>query len=111
MRIKKHIPFIQKFCNKCSAKNRNNLLRKASPSEILSLCECVLNVYKGHVPIEPKTLRRLRIYKKDLLHLLTRKSKVDTKRKRLIQKGGFLPLIASSVIPFLISTIFDGAKI
>lgn len=101
-----NIEFIKRL-KKASPKNRQLLLKNASDDEILSLCECSENVYKGNVPIRPRLVEQLRPYAKDIRRLIHRKGKIPHKRKLLIQKGGFLPAVLGAAIPVIISIVSE----
>jgi hypothetical protein len=95
-----NIGFIKKF-KTAGEQQRKKYLTQAAPSEIHSLCECVLNVCNGNIPINKRALVRLKPYKETLRKISAGKGT----RKLLIQKGGFLPLIASAVLPALLGSI------
>jgi hypothetical protein len=83
-------------------------LKKASVDEIHSLCECTLNVCNGNVPVSQRTLNRLKPYARSIKKIS--QGKVKNKRKYLIQHGGFLPLIASAVLPIIGSLVGELIK-
>jgi hypothetical protein len=84
--------FLKSCCTKC-AKTRKCRIRKASARQIKTLCECAFNVYKGNVELPKSTVNRLRPYRKELKDLSFRKLRL-AKKKRILQKGGFLPILA-----------------
>lgn len=104
--LSKHHRFICKVCSPhLSSKSRKLLLSKASDEEIFAVCECICNVVEKHCPIQKSTLKKLVPFKNQLLKLGSGKSfaSLTERRKILSQKGSgtFLPLIASSVISYL----------
>ena len=107
-RIHKHSDFIRRF-HKCSPKTRERYLREASAEEVRSLCECALNVYQGNIPVKPKEVVRLKPHKETLKALSFGKGGINKKRNILIQKGGFLPLLAAAVIPLLGNLLFNNS--
>jgi len=98
--ILSHYDFIKEVKN-CKSKTRNKYLSKASPAQIRSLCECVHNVYSGSVPVTSQIVEKLRPYAKDIKRLTYKRGKAECKRKYLIQKGGFLPILLGAVLPIL----------
>jgi len=86
--------FLKSCCTK-HASLRRSRIRKASPQQIKTLCECARNVYKGNVPLPKRTVDKLRPYEKHLHELGFKKLKLDHK-KRILQRGGaiFLPILA-----------------
>ena len=113
-RLRRHIDILRAI-KSCSKKQRKALLESASKDQVHCLCECVLNVLNGNVPIDCKKKEKLRKYKKVLYQLSIRKGKKKkgywaNKKNLLIQRGGFLPVllgpilgIASSILSNLIS--------
>lgn len=68
----------------------------------------------GNIPIDKKNLKRLKKYKKDMRTLKNyndQKKPIRTKRKILIQRGGFLqfviPALLSSAIGALINKVIE----
>src|ERR1700679_269884 len=98
--IKKYAAFIKRF-HKCTPSKRQKYLKEASAEQVRSLCECALNVTNGNIPIKGKLLSRLKPHKKLLRTISFGKGGVETKRRLLIQKGGFLPALAAAIIPLL----------
>jgi hypothetical protein len=68
---------------------------------IAVLTECVYNVLRGNVKLRKGDNERLGRYKSDLRKFVYDKGNVSRKRKFLVQKGGFLPLL----IPAAIDTV------
>ena len=80
------------------------LLKSASGDLIKCLCECVLNVIKGNVPLTPAQKRRLKRHKKDLRFLAKRNSSL-TKKKKVLQKGGLLPAVLAPILGTILPAI------
>ena len=81
------------------------IIKNADPGLVKCLCECALNVIKGNVPITPDQKRRLARYKTDLRNLAKSKTPAKTKKK-ILQKGGVLPLaliLAKASLPVIAS--------
>jgi lipoate synthase len=95
------------FLHACRAKRKdkiNQCLQNASKDQIDTLSECALNIYKGNIPIGKRTVERLRPYKKHLKTLgLTQLS--TEKKKRILQKGGFLPILGAIASALLTSLL------
>jgi len=105
-RIKKNKNFLKYICS-CDAKKRRVLIKSASPDEINSLCECILNVYKKNIPVSKSAVARLRPFKKAVSTLATKKKLSLKKKKHLLnQRGGALiPLLLSTLLPTLLSKL------
>jgi hypothetical protein len=97
--------FLKRF-KKCSAKNCKKYLNDASASEIISVCECALNVTNGNLPLSQKHLKKLRRHRKLLHEISFGKGNIRKKRALLSQKGrGLLTTLATVVLPLIGSLI------
>ena len=93
------------------AKSRPKLIRKiilsADRSLINTLSECALNVLKGVVPLTKSKKKKLARFKRNL-RLLARKNGSIKAKKKALQTGGFLSLLAGAIAPLLIQGIGKG---
>ena len=82
---------------------RRALLRTADSNFVRSICECVLNILHGVVPLHPRTKRNLRRHAPTLRRLVNDKGGFAKKKKALLQSGGsFLPaLLAPLLVEFV----------
>jgi len=76
------------------------MIKHADKELITALCECCLNIAKGRVPLTPPQKSRLKKHKKVIRDLL-QKGKSLNARKKLIQRGGFLPALAAPLLSLL----------
>ena len=84
-RLRPLIPFLQ-----ANQRQRRRLLNQR---RIVScLCEVVQNVLKGHVKLSRGQKQRWARHKHKLRRLVNRRT-TTPQRMRLIQKGGFIPLL------------------
>jgi hypothetical protein len=81
-------------------KTRKLLLKDAPKDLVDTLCECVLNVLNGNVRVSDAQRRQLARYKKDLRTLVDRRPKL-VEKKRVLQRGGFFPILAKVLVPVL----------
>jgi hypothetical protein len=87
-----------KILNSCSNCKRKTILNQASPDLIQCISEVAFNITKGNIPISNLQKRKLLPFKDDLRYL-SKKSHTSLKQKRkVIQKGGFLPLILTPLL-------------
>lgn len=100
----KHILHVLKNCN---PQLRKALLKASGPEVIKTLCEISLNTLNGNNKITKDCKRKLKKYKKELRSLACPKLKLTSKRKILVQKGGFLPVLIGSVLSGLIGQIIN----
>lgn len=83
------------------------MIKSADSGLINCLCECVLNILKGNVPLSHSQKGKLSRHRKDLRHLANKKVALK-KKKRILQKGGILPAVLAPVIGPLVAGIGAG---
>ncbi len=100
---------VLKFLCKGDQKYTRKLLKHADKKLITCLCECVLNVLNGNVPLSKIEKERLKDHK-TLLRKLCKKGGSFKKKKNIItQKGsGFLPLLLTPIISALFGQILNS---
>lgn len=86
---------------------RKAILQKASPSTLLALSEICLNTINGNNRLCPKSKKILQRYKKQMRMLSESKLPLHSRRKILIQSGGFLPVLIGTVLSGLIGTLVE----
>uniref|UniRef100_A0A2L2YW30 Uncharacterized protein n=1 Tax=Parasteatoda tepidariorum TaxID=114398 RepID=A0A2L2YW30_PARTP len=91
-------------------KHCKSLLKKCSKSEIKTLCECVLNVLCGNIPLTKSQKNKLAPHKESLRKLSKKKLSLYKKKKILVQKGeGFLSFLLPAAIS-VISSLIHGVQ-
>lgn len=103
---KKQLRVLQALCY-LSNTQRQAVLRKADPALIRCICECILNILQGTVPLSPEYKTKLKRHVKLLRKLSSKGSSFQNKKKIIIQKGGFLPLFLAPVLGALISNFIS----
>lgn len=91
--------------HKCPKKLRKDLLEKLPTSSIKAICECCLNLLRGHIPLTNYQKNSLKKDKLILRRLADKKKPLYTKRKLIIQKGGFLNILLPAAITAITSLI------
>ena len=71
-----------------------------------SICECVLNVLNGNVKLSGCVTRKLRKHKAVLCKVADKRVPISSKKKLIVQRGGFLLPLLSAVLPALATLIF-----
>ena len=102
-----------KLLKKSKKVQRRKLLETANKDLILCLCDCANNILKGNVNLKPKETHRLKRHKATLRTLATSSKNVNKKRKLLIQKGGFLPMLLAPILSVaggLVSKLISGNR-
>ena len=100
----KHILYVLKNCN---ANVRRAILKSAKPELIKTLCEICMNIMKGNAKISPSCKNRLKSYKNPLRKLTSNRCGLKTKKKILVQKGGFLPALLGAVLSGTIGNLIE----
>ena len=98
-RLRKNGPTLH-LLQKAPAPLQKHILDKTSPELICCLCDCAHNVLQGNDEISHHHKQKLKPHKTKLRKLADRKVALKTKR-RIIQKGGFLPLLLSALTPVI----------
>jgi hypothetical protein len=95
-------------------KNAKPKLRKAiisncTPDLINCISECALNVLRGTIKLSTCMKRKLRKHRGQLRKVTDKSVPLTSKRRLVVQKGGFLVPLLSAVLP-LISTLLFRQK-
>lgn len=99
-------------CLKILGKSRKKvaILKNCPNSLIKSVCECVLNLLSGNIPITRRQKNKLIPYKRTLRRLSDKKIPLFKKRRILVQKGeGFLSILIPAAVS-LLSSIIHGTQ-
>lgn len=104
LKVHKHMLHVLKNCKPCT---RKNIIVTGSGELIKTLCEICMNVLNGNAKISKTYKNRLRKYKNTIRQLAKPKSSLSSKRKILVQKGGFLPVILSAVLSGIVGKLID----
>ena len=91
--------------SKCNDVQRRGILKGADQKLVKAICECALNVVKGNIPLTPYHKRKLTPHKQTLRTLADKKRSLQSKKKIIVQKGGFLPLLLSAIVPTIASLL------
>ncbi len=94
-----------KVLSKCNTKQRRGIIETANPVVFKAICECSLNVVKGNIPLTPTQKRQITPYKNILRSLADRNKSFQAKKRILIQKGGFLPILLRAIVPTIASLL------
>lgn len=85
-------------------KYKNTIIASADKHLIKTICEGIYNLLRGNISISDSDKEKLKKYK-NTLRKLVEKSSINTKKKILIQKGGFLQFLLPAVITGISSII------
>ena len=104
-RLQKQYQALRQLKETKNKKLRNAILQEGGKELIDCLCECVLNVIKGHVPLTKAQFKKLKRQRRPLEELANKKTSLKKKRRLLEQKGGIL---LPSLIAPLIGALAKG---
>lgn len=90
-------------------KLRNNILKEADPELIKTICEICMNILNGNIKIPVKCKDVLKKYKRTLRQISLTKANLNSKRKLLIQRGGFLPIVLGTILSGIVGQIIEKA--
>ena len=80
------------------------ILKTADVKLINLLSECALNILNKNVPVSNKRKNMLKKYKKQMEKLAYGKLKLNG-RKRILQTGGFLSILLSTILPTILKLL------
>lgn len=86
-------------------KLRNAIIKAADDDFIKALCECCMNVLNGNHKVTPALRKKLSKHRVALRVLSNRKNALRKKRKLLLQKGGFLPMLLGSILSGVLGSL------
>lgn len=84
-----------KLLHDAEPEQQRRMLQYMDKELIDTLCECSLNILKGNVTLSDYRKKQLRKYKNLLRNLINRKISWQNKKKKIIQSGGFNPIIGA----------------
>lgn len=93
---------------KSNPKIRKAIIKYGDNELINTISEIALNVLNGNNKINNKTKNNLVRYKKIIRCIACSKRSVQKKRRILIQKGGFLPILIGSVLSGIIGSLLEN---
>jgi len=101
--VKKYLPVLKRIA-KLGDKAKKDFIRKCDKEFLDCVSECAKNVIKGNVPLTIRQKERLRRSRNDLRALSVKKTTLRRKR-RILQKGGFLGALLPPVLGVLSSLL------
>lgn len=92
-----HLPFLQLLCTS-NQKQRKTLLNIITQDQLRVLCELVLNIYYGNLPVSKHYIERLARQKKFIQVLVDRKFKNNHKKRLIVKNEGILPFLLKPLV-------------
>ena len=107
-RTRKYLPILKQI-QRLGEKAKKQFIKKCDREFIDCVRECAKNVIKGNVPLKPTQLRRLRRERSNVRVLASKKTSLKKKR-RILQKGGFLGALLPPFLGVLSSLLLGNAN-
>jgi hypothetical protein len=101
--MRKYLPTLKRI-SRLGEKAKKKIIKDCDRKLIECFCECSKNILKGNVPLKGGQLKRLRREKNNLRALALKKTSLKRKRK-ILQKGGFIGAILPPVLTVLSSLL------
>jgi hypothetical protein len=90
---------------KATPAQRKFLLTAAHGGLVKAVCECANNTLSGNVKLTPRQKKNLRRHK-EMLRMMAGRSKLENKKKKMVQSGGgFLAPLLAVAIPLLLQML------
>lgn len=99
-RIKQYAPTLRLINRYSESEKKRWLKSNLSKGLIHCICECAQNLLRGKVPLNSRQKAALNRRKKSLRELVKRKVTL-TRKKKIIQNGGFLGALLGPIISIL----------
>ena len=106
--LKRNLPLLR-ILHRSKPALVKSILKHASSDLTKAICECSLNVLKGNIKISPAQKRKLAHHKTNLRLLANKKTSLK-KRKRILQKGGFIGALLGPVLGVLEGLLGVGRR-
>ena len=107
-RTRRYLPLLKQI-NRLGDRAKRQLIQKCDREFLDCVSECAKNVIKGNVPLKPAQLQRLRRERSNVRALALKKTSLKKKR-RILQKGGFLGALIPPVLSVLGSLLLGNAS-
>jgi len=107
-RTRKYLPILKQI-QRLGEKAKKQFIKKCDREFIDCVSECAKNVIKDNVPLKPTQLRRLRRERSNVRVLASKKTSLKKKR-RILQKGGFLGALLPPFLGVLSSLLLGSAN-
>jgi len=104
-RVRKYLPVLKRIA-KLGDKAKRDYVRKCDKDFLVCVSECAKNVLKGNVPLTNRQKTRLHRSRNDLRAMSVRKTPLRKKR-RILQKGGFLTALLPPLLAILSSALAE----
>ena len=94
------IPFLR-LLQTTDTKQRRALIKTATIKQIRALCEIVLNVFKGIVPISEYHVKKLVSFKRTIHYLVNKTVLLNKKKSHLLRLQSILPVLLKAALAII----------
>ena len=101
--LQKHLPLL-KYLHSGKKKIANAIVAESDRDLINVFCECAHNCLKGNLPLNASQYRSMHSHRQHLRVLSDRKAPIK-KKKKALQKGGFLPALLGVALPVILKIL------
>ena len=104
-RVKRNFNYLT-LLGKCKNTMRKAILKESDKDLVAAVCDCVLNISNGVIPLNANVKSKLRRHKLKLRNLTKKNLSIKKKRRLLIQHGGsilpiLLPIVTTAIASLL----------
>ena len=99
--IADNMPFLQLIAVAGNRQQMEMLLDTMSASQMKAICETVLNVRFGNIPLSPKDIKRLTRHKEAIRSISDIKASSSTRRQLILRESALISLILKLSIQHL----------
>jgi len=99
--MKRFLPTLRRI-HRMGEKAKREYIKRCNRQFIDCVSECAKNVLKGNVPLTNAQMSKLRPRRQDLRGLSFKKTSL-TKKRKIIQKGGFLSALLAHALSGLLA--------
>jgi len=100
-----HIPTLETIAKR--KKGYKILLKDPTTDVVTILCNCAKNLLKGNAKLNKSQMNKL-AHDKENIRALAQPGQSLVNKKKIIRKGGFLPLLAAGALGALAPTLLGG---
>lgn len=100
-RVRTHGAFIQEVATTKHLKTGQKLLKEAKPAQLDALCEIILNILRGNIPLEKRARNKAGKHKTVLRKLAKKCLKKVIRKKLFIKYFTIIKKVISTVLPFI----------
>ncbi len=104
-KIKKHSHILAKLAKTRSIRKRESILNKAPDAVVDLISEIIHNLLKGNLKVKNSVFTRLKKQKHLLRRLGSKRTSVKSRKRHIIQNGGFVGGLLAAALPILSSLI------